>query len=225
MADTTLPGVLLSGTHSARPAASAVAGGTLYAETDTGQTYQSNGSSTWTAWGAVSGGGGGGGLTQTYVGTNSVGGSTDALTTARIWILKQIVLAAAAFIPSVEIYCSGNATNPTFGWYSVLATDNGSSAPGVLLSVGAGGEAQSAGIFMDSSYRWVSVPLGAWLAAGTYWIGACTDVTQFNHPNLKYDTPGGVSDVYGAPPSYLGESGGWPTNTGRSYSLRAPVLQ
>ena len=53
MVATTLPGVLLSGTHSARPAASAVASGTLYAETDTGQTYQSDGASTWTAWGAA----------------------------------------------------------------------------------------------------------------------------------------------------------------------------
>jgi hypothetical protein len=54
MADTyTLPGVLLTGIHSARPAASAVASGTLYAETDTGQTYQSDGVSTWTAWGAA----------------------------------------------------------------------------------------------------------------------------------------------------------------------------
>lgn len=58
MTATTLNGVLLSGTHSARPSASAVANGTLYAETDTGQTYQSDGSSTWTAWGAAAGGGG-----------------------------------------------------------------------------------------------------------------------------------------------------------------------
>lgn len=52
----TLPGVLLSGTHASRPAANAVAKGTLYAETDTAQTYQSDGSSTWTAWGAAAGG-------------------------------------------------------------------------------------------------------------------------------------------------------------------------
>jgi hypothetical protein len=57
MTATTLPGVLLSGTHAGRPAASAVAGGTLYAETDTGQIYQSNGVSTWSAWGAAAGGG------------------------------------------------------------------------------------------------------------------------------------------------------------------------
>jgi len=44
-----LVGVLLSGTHAARPAASTVAAGAIYAETDTGQIYQSNGSS-WTLW-------------------------------------------------------------------------------------------------------------------------------------------------------------------------------
>ena len=49
----TLPGVLLSGTHGARPAASAVANGCLYAETDTGQIVQSDGVSVWSAWGAA----------------------------------------------------------------------------------------------------------------------------------------------------------------------------
>ena len=53
----TLDGALLTGVHSSRPAASAVANGSLYAETDTGQTYQSDGA-TWTAWGTpVSAGG------------------------------------------------------------------------------------------------------------------------------------------------------------------------
>lgn len=52
MTDTTLPGLLLTGTHAGRPAATTVGGGTLYAETDTGQIYQSDGS-TWSAWGAA----------------------------------------------------------------------------------------------------------------------------------------------------------------------------
>lgn len=56
MVATTLPSVLLSGTNAARPAANAVAKGTLYAETDTKQTYQSDGSA-WNAWGAPAGSG------------------------------------------------------------------------------------------------------------------------------------------------------------------------
>lgn len=56
MADTTLPGLMLSGLHSARPAASAVGGGTLYAETDTFKIYQSD-TSSWTEWLDASGSG------------------------------------------------------------------------------------------------------------------------------------------------------------------------
>ena len=35
---------------------------------------------------------------------------------------------------------------------------------------------------------------------------------------------GGGNCVYGGPASYLGESGGWPSTTGRDYSLRAPFI-
>ena len=52
MAGTTLPGVLLTGTHAARPAANTVATGSIYSENDTGQDYQSDGTN-WNAWGAV----------------------------------------------------------------------------------------------------------------------------------------------------------------------------
>jgi hypothetical protein len=51
MTATTLVGVLLSGLASARPAASAVAAGSLYSATDTGVISQSDGVSTWSTWG------------------------------------------------------------------------------------------------------------------------------------------------------------------------------
>ncbi|MHB8398424.1 MAG: hypothetical protein ACYDCI_05745 [Candidatus Limnocylindrales bacterium] len=51
MASTALAGVLLAGTHAARPAANTVATGSLYSESDTGQDFQSDGTS-WNAWGA-----------------------------------------------------------------------------------------------------------------------------------------------------------------------------
>lgn len=52
MATITLPGVLRSGAHASRPSAGSVAKGTVYAETDTGAMFQSDGSS-WNAWGSV----------------------------------------------------------------------------------------------------------------------------------------------------------------------------
>jgi hypothetical protein len=50
MASTTLPGVLLKGVAGSRPAANAVAAGTLYSATDTGAITQSDGVSTWSPW-------------------------------------------------------------------------------------------------------------------------------------------------------------------------------
>ena len=55
MADTTLPGVLLKGVAASRPAASAVAKGTIYSATDTGAITQSDGSS-WSTWATISSG-------------------------------------------------------------------------------------------------------------------------------------------------------------------------
>lgn len=56
MADTTLPGLLSTGDHASRPAASAVGTGALYSCTDHGLVYQTDGSS-WTTWASLGGGG------------------------------------------------------------------------------------------------------------------------------------------------------------------------
>lgn len=56
MADTTLPGLLATGNHASRPAASAVGSGGLYSCTDHSLVYQTDGSS-WTTWATLSAGG------------------------------------------------------------------------------------------------------------------------------------------------------------------------
>jgi hypothetical protein len=49
MATITMPGMLLTGDHASRPAATAVGGGSLYACSDHGLVYQSDGA-TWSTW-------------------------------------------------------------------------------------------------------------------------------------------------------------------------------
>lgn len=56
MADTTLNGVLLKGVAASRPAANAVASGTIYSATDTGAITQSDGVSTWSTYATISSG-------------------------------------------------------------------------------------------------------------------------------------------------------------------------
>lgn len=51
-----MPGMLLTGTHAARPAATAVGGGTLYSCTDHDLVYQSD-ASAWSTWATLSSGG------------------------------------------------------------------------------------------------------------------------------------------------------------------------
>lgn len=54
MADTTLPGLLATGDHASRPAASAVGTGALYSCTDHDLVYQSDGA-TWSTWATLGG--------------------------------------------------------------------------------------------------------------------------------------------------------------------------
>lgn len=56
MPDTTLPGLLDTGTHAARPAATAVGSGALYSCTTDSLIYQSDGA-TWTTWATLTGSG------------------------------------------------------------------------------------------------------------------------------------------------------------------------
>ena len=58
MAVITIPGMFLTGTHAARPAANAVGNGSLYACSDHDLIYQSDGAS-WSTWSDVSGSGSG----------------------------------------------------------------------------------------------------------------------------------------------------------------------
>lgn len=76
----TLAGVLLKGTAAARPAANAVAGGTLYSATDTGAISQSDGSS-WSAWATIAAGA----ATDTiYDAKGDIAAGTGADTAARL---------------------------------------------------------------------------------------------------------------------------------------------
>lgn len=55
MADATLPGLMLTGTHAARPAATAVGSGALYSCSTHSLVYQSNGT-VWSTWATLGGG-------------------------------------------------------------------------------------------------------------------------------------------------------------------------
>ena len=167
------------------------------------------------------GSGGGGSLAGavTKVGTQTIGSSFQ---TNRI-AYKKVVLATAALITSVYAAFKGNAVNVT-GWGVALYADN-AGVPGVLLAVGAHDPySGTLSTYKNATVAWLSRPLNAYVAAGTYWIavmahgGAAPTASQ-----LAYVTTG---------PDYDRASGGYfsdpsleaATAASRDYSIYADVL-
>lgn len=127
----TLAGVFLKGTAAARPAANAVAGGTVYSATDTGVITQSDGSS-WSTWATISAGmanplttkGGliaaaaGGTPTELAVGGNGAVLQADSSQTTGIrWRLNKL---DATVAPTVN-EDSGDGYEVGSWWYDVTA--------------------------------------------------------------------------------------------------------
>lgn len=213
----TLLGSLLEGDHASRPAfnAAGLGKGALYSCSDHGLIYQTDGSA-WSTYATLGGiadidtattaetdtgqrlapdGAGGvqwtpaasGGLAQSYGGYNTVGGSWQTVTANRYY-LKQFTLATAATLVSIDFYVRPSTDN-YLGIAAALLTD-ATALPAVLL----GGIIDAAGAryfsnsgSMPGAGRWHSAPIGATLAAGTYWGGP---MFQQNYVDIAYDGSG-----------------------------------
>jgi len=173
----------------------------------------------------MSGGAGGGSITQAFVGYNTVGGSWATLTDKRVYC-KQVTLANACLVTSIDAYLRPSTDN--IGSIGVLITTDNSTAPGTLIAQG--GTATAAGLYLSNSAsmpgagRWLATPVGAWLAAGTYWIGITAGLNRFD---LAYDGSGtdqiftaSINVITGAYPS------AWTiTTTSDKYSIRANTIR
>ena len=258
-----LEDVIQRGTNAARPAATAVAVGTLYYDTTNSSLARSNG----TSWESVEGSGGfsnpmttqgdiitggasgaaarlaigtagqvltvnagataaewaaaagGGGVTHTYVGYNTVGGTDEAFTTNRHY-MKKITLAAAGTLVGIEAHIKTTSDAAAMEMRFMLFEDNAGTPRYLLHTTHAGP------LFLKPSsgveaFRWFGVGLSRYLAAGDYWIGF---VPSQNTGVIKKDGSG--SD------RYFTAGGNWSIDAGYNaittttdrYSIRASIL-
>jgi hypothetical protein len=204
------------GVHASRPTAGVV--GRLYFCTTHSLAYRDNGSSWDTLTVAA---GGGGGLAQSFVGYDAAGASWETLTTFRCYY-KSITLASAAQFQSIDVYLRPSTDNTAL--FGVMIADDNSGAPGHLIASGGGASHYlSNSSSMPGAARWLSIPVGAYLGAGTYWIGFESNGTLFD---VAYDGSGNdqyftasVFTLTGPYPS------AWAITTGtRKYSIRASIL-
>lgn len=161
----------------------------------------------------------------TYIGTNSVGASSDAIAqSAYKQVYKKIILPYSGVLMSVEIYIKGNSSNVQ--QLGAGVADDNSSAPGKIIAI-SGAHETTTGVLtvsgaLNTTSRWLSIPVNKYLTPGTYWIFVLTG----NAATLNYDTGG--SDFTGATAATwsLFELGGGnsPSNSSRNYSLRGLFL-
>jgi hypothetical protein len=162
------------------------------------------------------------GITQSYIGYNTTGGTTDAIG-AGSWkqVYKKVTLAAAAQLLSIEAYIKGNASNVQA--LGVVVLDDNAAVPGKVIGI-AGGQAISAGgqianLAMSTVARWVAVPIGIYLPAGTYWIG----IMSGNGITLHYDGSGADYTQTTAVTWNQAELTA-PASSTRTYSIRGNIL-
>jgi hypothetical protein len=129
MADTTLPGVLLEGDHASRPAATAVATGSLYACSTHGLIYQSDGSA-WSTWATLGGG---------AVAAEDV----SVLDTAANFTGTDVEAVLAELQDNIDGVSGGDA------WTLVIDEDGSSAAN--FTSVGGGTWASTGGVLRQSA--------------------------------------------------------------------------
>lgn len=160
---------------------------------------------------------------QTYLGYNTIGGTTDVMGAgAYKQVFQQIVTTQTYLFLSIDAYVKGNASNVTHQACAIW--DDVAGAPSKVIALGAGpGETTTSvlgvQLLMGTTARWISEPICAWLPAGTYWLNVQGGNTGFT---LHYDAVG--NDRTATTSQTWINEGVTGAGSGRTYSVRASVL-
>jgi hypothetical protein len=175
--------------------------------------------------------GGGGSASPSYLGYNTIGGSTQAMTSQRIYCTQITAGGSGNVLLGIQAYMAVTAEAVVNCLWALFA-DSGSDTIGDLLSYvtdTAGTDASAALIHATGNYpaRWWGKPMSWALDASTkYWVGV-SFIGGGGNPNLYKDGSG--SDRYytlGSGP-YIGDgtyTAFTQVNTTNKHSIRALVL-
>ena len=171
-----------------------------------------------------------GGMTHTYVGYNTVGGSLETVTVNR-WYAKSVTLASAGLLTSISVYMKWAEDGLGAIAAGVYTDSSGPAAAIAGATYGANKGNAAAGSIFDPTAsgptfnaRWFHLPMGVYLTAGTYWI-AVTMSSDTTQPVIYYDGSG--SDKYWTPagPVRMLDGGLVTVNTSANkYSIRGSLL-
>lgn len=164
-------------------------------------------------------GGGGGGITQAYVGYNTVGASTESAASNSLIYYKSVTLANDCLVTDIEANL-GAASGSVLGPACAIFSDNGG-VPGMYLG---GGPTNPIGNMNTLGFRWCGQAIGRWCTAGTYWLAVRTsDAGGAVVMQIKYDTGGSDRSLVSGAGTWVDPTG--TTNTTRNYSIRANTIR
>lgn len=161
------------------------------------------------------------GQTQSYLGKNAVGASTEAFAANRVY-LKKITMASAGHMNSIEAHLKDGGGGQVASFQVALFADN-AGAPGKVLFLGGGIHVNNSFV-PDATAGWVGAPVGAYLSAADYWIAV--DMTDNGSAVIYLDTSGGTDRYYDPGNVWIADSSLETVNTTvKDYSIRASILR
>lgn len=178
---------------------------------------------------ATPSGGGGSGITQSYVGRNSIGATWENTSGGKA-LLKQFTLASAGLLASVDAYLRER-TDTVAAFTAALYADN-AGVPGSILGYSGQPMSGSTGnvVMMPTAGgtngpgRWVSWPIGSWLASGTYWL--CVFPYLSTGYDIAMDGTGGTDNTYTSGGNWIADGGRYTnTVTTKNYSIRGNIIR
>lgn len=163
-----------------------------------------------------------GGIGAEYIGNNTIGGTWESPGVNSKVYLKKVILANDGFIANIGAYIQIGSASSAMGISSMLLDDNAGS-PGELIAHGASSPVY---VLDGTDPRWMEATLGAWVTAGTYWLGIrTTDTGGGVVLQIAYDATGTDQTATGGGNNQLADAGRLTlTVTANNYSIRALLL-
>jgi hypothetical protein len=165
---------------------------------------------------------GAGGLTQAYVGYNTVGASWETATVNEWAIAKQIILANDCLITDVETYIQVASAGYIGGPVAALYTDvSGSPDQPFRTQPSAVSNSNIVGL-PATTPMWIGVGGLGWVVAGTYWLVVrLADGGGTVLPQVAYDSGADETQDFAAARFQI-----WGGSAGsRKYSIRANTVR
>lgn len=133
-----------------------------------------------------------GAISRAQLGTTSVGGSSESNpgTPFTKTYYKRITLATDGLLSAIVANIKGNGSNVGVIGAGVYE-DAAGPVPGKLIaagSLGHAGSSQISGVFLNTTARWVAIPMGIWLPADDYWIAWMNSSTTSGVLSIQYSS-------------------------------------